>query len=167
MKTVRETDDQLILANTPWLLAICLAMFILVFTGAGLALLEDDLSQGLMTIMISLLGGGLFLVLFVRRTQLILDKPTGRITLRRRGFIGYSETHYALGDLSKAVIESSRSRKHANHTRRVALTFNDGPDTGTHPVTITYVNGKGPGRAADTINAWLSRARKATSPEIS
>ncbi|SHH98059.1 hypothetical protein [Marivita hallyeonensis] len=163
MKVVRKTDEQLVLENTPWLLAIGLSLFILVFVGAGLARMSEDLFEGLAMMGISAVGGTLFLAIFVRRTQLILDRQTDSVRLRRRGFFGYSETRFTLSDLSRARVQVSRSSKNGAHTERVALVFTEGPDEGTHPVTLVYTNGKGPRRAETAINDWLegSAARDA------
>lgn len=156
MKIVRDTEDQLILANTPWLLSLGLVAFTLVFVGVSLMRLGENQWQGLLMVVGSLAFGGVFLVAFVRKTQLILDRTSNTVVLRRRGLLGYSEDVYDLDDLARAITQTSRSGE-GTTTRRAALTFRSGPHKGTHPVTIVYTSGRGPARAVDAINAWLGR----------
>ncbi|MCK0150385.1 hypothetical protein MWU54_10150 [Marivita sp. S6314] len=163
MKVTRDTDTQLILANTPWLLSLGLVLFMLVFVGAGVLRMSDTLLGGMVMLIAGSIGGAVFLLAFVRRTQLILDRHSGLVTLRRRSLLGYSEKTFDLDDLSHAVTQDSRSKNNSG-TRRAALMFHKGPDKGTHPITIVYTNTKGPVRAVDAINRWMERHRTPDTP---
>ncbi len=76
MKVTRDTPDQLIISNSPWLIGLMLIIFILIFVAVGLLLITEDFWVGLL---FAGFGGGIgfgAFVAFVRRVQLILDRPT-------------------------------------------------------------------------------------------
>jgi len=84
MKVTRNTPQQLIIANSPWLIGLLLTGFILIFVAVGLFLLSEGVWAGLV---FAVFGGGIgfgAFAAFVRRVQLILDRPSDTITLRAR-----------------------------------------------------------------------------------
>lgn len=153
MKVVRNTPDQLILENNPWLLAILVCAFALIFVTIGLFTISSDLWLGVSFLFGGLLGGTVFVAAFVRRTQLILDRPRNLVERRRRSVLGYSKMTWKLEHLAGAAVQSSQSGD--STTYRAALRFNGGMDAGTHPITLVYSSGSGADRAARAINAWL------------
>ena len=155
MKITRNTPEQLIIANTPWLLGIMLAVFILAFVAAGLAMVSQGVWAGLL---FALLGGGIGLGVFaglVRRVQVILDRPTDTITLRTRSLFGYREVQHSLSSLDRAVLETSISSK-GTSLYRPTLILASGMSAGPHPVIKVYTNTSGPERAVKAINTWLT-----------
>ena len=153
MKVTDETPEQLILENNPIWLALFVSIFGLVFFAIGLANLSADLTLGL-AFMAGGLGIGIgFNMIFVRRTQLILDRPGNYVELRRRSWLGYSRMTWELRYLDRAIVETSHSGD--SDTHRAALVFDGGMDAGTHPVTLVYSSGRGAERAQDAINGWL------------
>jgi len=83
MKVIRDTPDQLILEETPWLLGIGMVGFILAFVGPGLFLVMSGEWMGLF---FAAIGGGLgfmALAVFVERIQLIFDRVAGTLTVPR------------------------------------------------------------------------------------
>ncbi|KIC12420.1 hypothetical protein RA19_01965 [Leisingera sp. ANG-M1] len=160
MKITRSTPEQLILADTPWLIGIMLVFFILTFAGAGLGMLSQGGDLIWPGLIFTLVGGGmgaLAFCLFVRRVQVIFDRPGGRIVIRRQSVFGYSETEHRLADLSHAEVETTPSRREGR-TRtlyRPVLVLDGGMSAGCHPVVQAFTNGRGPQRLADAINAWL------------
>ncbi|NNE79151.1 MAG: hypothetical protein HKN18_02665 [Silicimonas sp.] len=85
MKVVRNTPDQLIVADIPWMIGIFTVIFILIFSYIGLS--EGNLS-GLFFALVGIAAGALAFVVFVRRTQVILDRPKNRLLLRSRSVLG-------------------------------------------------------------------------------
>ncbi|WP_291729453.1 hypothetical protein [Leisingera sp. F5] len=161
MKITRNTPEQLILSDTPWLIGIMLVFFILVFAGAGLGMLSqggDLLWPGLIFTFVGGGMGALAFCLFVRRVQVILDRPDGSIVIRRQSVFGYNEVAHRLADLSHAEVESttSRSESRTRTLYRPVLILDGGMSAGRHPVTEAYTNGRGSQRLSDAINAWLS-----------
>ncbi|UWQ75023.1 hypothetical protein [Leisingera sp. M658] len=163
MKITRNTPEQLILADTPWLIGIMLVFFILSFAGAGLGMLSQGGDLIWPGLIFTLAGGGmgaLAFCLFVRRVQVILDRSGGSIVIRRQSVFGYSQAEHRLADLSHAEVESTTSRSEGR-TRtlyRPVLVLDGGMRAGRHPVVAAYTNGRGPQRLADAINAWLPAA---------
>lgn len=156
MKISRNTPEQLILDIRPIWLAIFVSVFGLVFLGVGLAIVGSEKGTGIAFILAGAVIVTVFNLAFIRRTQLILDRPRNLIELRRKSFLGYSSRTWELQYLDKAVVETSRSSD--TNTHRAALVISDGMDAGTHPVTLVYSSGSGARRSADAINSWQKRA---------
>ncbi|PCH75254.1 MAG: hypothetical protein COC12_01470 [Rhodobacteraceae bacterium] len=154
MKVTRDTPDQLIIANSPWLIGLMLIIFILIFVGAGLLVMTEEFWIGLL---FAGFGGGIGLgafVAFVSRVQLILDRPTNSVTLRARSLFGFSEVRHALSDLTRAELDSTTESK-GGTLYRPALVLTGGMSAGTHPILNAYTNGTSPQRMVAAINTWL------------
>ncbi|WP_291736147.1 hypothetical protein [Leisingera sp. F5] len=163
MKITLNTPEQLILSDTPWLIGIMLAFFILVFTGAGVGMLSQGGDLVWPGLIFTLAGGGMGMLafcLFVRRVQVILDRPGGSVVIRRQSVFGYSQMEHRLADLSHAEVESttSRSERRTRTLSRPVLVLDGGMSAGRHPLVTAYTNGIGPQRLADAINTWLLAA---------
>ncbi len=167
MKITRNTPGQLILSNTPWLIGIMLVLFILCFVGAGLFMVTQG-GEGLwFGILFALFGGGLgfgAFCAFVRRVQVILDRPTNSILIRRQSVFGYHTVEHKLSNLSHAEVETttSTSDKGTSKMHRPVLVLDKGMSAGRHPIVEAYVSGHGSHRMVDAINDWLP-ARKVDS----
>jgi len=154
MKATRNTPEQLIIADTPWLIGVLMIGFILIFVAIGLLLMSDGVWAGLA---FALVGGGLgfgAFAAFVRRVQVILDRPSDTITLRARSLLGFTEVTHSLSNLSRAVLETTTSSK-GSTLYRPTLILDKGMSTGAHPVVNAYTNTTGPRRTVDAINTWL------------
>lgn len=154
MKVTRDTPEQLIVENNPIWLAIFVSLFGLLFVGIGIANLGNDPAMALPFIL-----GGLgiaigFNMIFIRRTQVILDAPRDLVELRRKSWLGYTRMTWQLRYLDRAVVQTSRSGD--SKTYRAALIIDGGMDAGTHPITLVYASGRGARRGADAINGWLA-----------
>jgi hypothetical protein len=157
MKTTRNTPDQLILENTPWVIAICLVIFILIFVAVGLVMLADgDWGPAMAFFFVGGGAGVAALFAFVRRTQLILDRPRNLIELRRKSLYNQTVQTFELIHLKNAVVESMRSNEAI--TYRATLVISGGMQAGHHPITLVYSSGTGADRAVAAINAWLDSA---------
>lgn len=153
MKVTRITPDQLIIENNPIWLAIFVSVFGLIFFGVGLSLLGSETTTALV-FMAGGLGIGIgFNMIFIRRTQLILDAPRNLVELRRRSWLGYSVRTWALNNLNRAEVQTSRSGD--TNTHRAVLIIDGGMDAGDHPLTLVYSSGSGARRAQAAINDWL------------
>lgn len=155
MKVTTDTPDLLIVEDRPVILAIALTAFILIFIGAGIAVVMAGEWWGL----IFLLGGGGFgfaaFWAFVRRVQVVFHRPEGYVEFRRRNIFGGSRVRHALAEVDRAEVEESRSSD-SGPTYRVVLVFERGQSAGRHPVTLAYSSGSGHQRAAEAINDWLA-----------
>jgi hypothetical protein len=154
MKVTRNTPDQLIIADTPWLIGIMLVVFVLTFVAVGVFLISEGTWAGLLFI---IAGGGLgfgAFAVFVRRVQLIFDRPLQTITQRNRSLFGYSEVRHELPNLSHAILETSTTSK-GGLLYRPTLVLDAGMSAGHMPIVDIYTNTSGPKRIVDAINTWL------------
>ena len=161
MKIVQNTPDQLILKSTPWLFGLILSAGIVISVGFGLNAASSanwtEAFWGVIGIPAFL---ALFLVIFIRRDDLILDRGQMTVELRHATFFGKRRIVHDLSHLERAVIQKGTSQK--SDTYRVAIVLNGGMDAGTHPVTEIYSSGNGAQIAADAINGWLSQSVDST-----
>ncbi len=154
MKVTRNTPDQLIIADTPWLIAIMLVFFILIFCGVGLFLIAEGVWAGLMFVIV---GGGMgfaAFAIFVGRVQLIFDRPTQAFTQRTRSMFAYREVQHKLANLSHAILETTTGSK-GTIFYRPTLVLDAGMSAGNMPIVEVYTNTSGPKHMVDAINAWL------------
>lgn len=161
MKITRNTPDQLILSNTPWLIGAMLVVFILCFVGAGLFMASEGGEGVLFGIFFALFGGGMGLAafcVFVRRVQVILDRPNDRILIRRQSVFGYDTVEHVLSNLSHAVVETttSNSDRGSSELHRPVLVLDKGMSVGRHPIVTAYVSGHGSHLLVDAVNDWLA-----------
>lgn len=158
MKVTRNTPDQLILANTPWLIGILLIFFVLIFVAPGLLVVSDGVWQGWIFVVA---GGGMGIIafaVFVRRVQVIFDRPSGTLTIRRRSVFGFSEITHILSNLAGAKLETTTGSK-GRTLYRPTLVLNKGMSAGDHPMVQSYTNSGSSRRTVDTVNNWLASAQ--------
>ncbi|NDR57342.1 hypothetical protein [Aliiruegeria sabulilitoris] len=157
MKTSRNTPQQLVLDYVPWLWAVALGLFTLVFVAIGLSILLGGELFGLLFIFI---GGGVGLIclaVFVERLQVVLNRDTNLLRIRRRTLLGYREDTWQLDRLERAVVQSNSGGQNNSRTYRPALMLvpeQGGPAEAT-PLTHVYSSGRGADRAVRAINDWL------------
>ncbi|UWQ91053.1 hypothetical protein K3727_20295 [Rhodobacteraceae bacterium M382] len=166
MKVTRNTPDQLILSDTPWLIGIMLVFFILAFVGPGLAIVSTGVWAGLIFVVF---GGGMGVAafcVFVRRVQVIFDRSADKIILRRQSVFGYTAVEHRLSDLSHAVTETTTSRRdgRTRTLHRPVLVLDDGMSAGHHPIVASYTSGAGAQRLTDAVNAWLPATPQDSGP---
>jgi len=160
MKVTRTTPDQLILSNTPWLIGLMLVVFILCFVGAGLFMATEGGEGVLFGLFFALCGGGLgfgAFCVFVRRVQVILDRRTNSIVIRRQSVFGYDTVEHDLSNLSHAEVETTTSSRKGTSSKmhRPVLIRDKGMSAGRHPIVEAYVSGGGAQRMVDAVNGWL------------
>ena len=142
MKVTRNTETQLILSETPWFIGIMLTFFILTFTSIGIFLVTEGEWAGLI---FGFVGGGMGVAgfaVFVQRVQVILNRDTNDLIIRRRSLFGYSEIQHQLSDLGNAVLEHTTSSK-GNTLYRPVLVLTGGMSAGRHPIVESYTNTRG------------------------
>ncbi|WP_415921758.1 hypothetical protein [Tateyamaria sp. SN6-1] len=165
MKIKRDTEDQLILEHTPWLISIMLVVMMVTSVGMGGMFALMGLSEGIAIFTIMGLAAPVVGIamctfamrIFVKRTQVILDRGPNTLTVRTRGMQGYDEIIHDLSHLSHAILETSRSNEGQQMTRP-AIVLTGGMSEGTHPLVTSFVSGFGPKKAVDAINRWANRA---------
>lgn len=169
MKIKRDTPDLLIAGETPWLIAIMLSFFILVFVGIGMLVVFQGIWAGLIFVVV---GGGMgFIALsvFVERLQVILDAQADTLTMRSRTIFQYKQTVIPLPDVVRAATESSLSGsatddfdKPRRRVSRLVFVLHDGAGTGgtvIQPMTSVMSSGNASGNVTREINEWLKAHR--------
>ena len=112
MKIKRNTPDIFVAEEVPWLIAIMRILFIFAFVAPGVGMAFDGFWQGLL---FALAGGGMGFAarcVFVERLQVILDRRSGLITLRRRTVLKYDQQKVPLD----AFVRAKRKRRQAGKT---------------------------------------------------
>lgn len=165
MRIIRDTPEQLIVANRPWLIGSMLILFILVFVGAGFLVATGEEENLWFGVLFGGLGGGLGAIafcVFVRRVQIIFDQSDDKITIRRQSVFGYSSDTHALADLTHVEVEETTSIQdgHRSTLYRATLVLDKSTSAGGGsetriPIVAAYVGGPGAERLAQRINTWL------------
>ena len=153
MKVTRNTNDQLIVEDTPWFLGFALAVFTMCFMAIGVFTAVEGEMAGLI---LGAFGGGMGLLamaVFIQRLQVIFDRLDGKVTFRRRNWRGYREVTHDLMHVEGAVIETTRSDN--NTLYRTSLLLTGGMSQGTHPLREAYTSGNAAEKVAEEINVWL------------
>ncbi len=156
MKVVRNTPQHLVLQSVPWLFAVLFSCCLLGAIWFGLdALFSGDMQGTFWGLVVIVPFLTFFLVIFVRRDEVILDRTADLLELRHSTFRGRTTVQHKLNHLTRAKLQSSRTSKGAV-TYRIALVLDGGMDAGIHPVTPIYVSGNGAKHGVEAINTWLS-----------
>lgn len=153
MKVRRNTPDLLIVEDRPWLFALMITGFTLLFCGIGLVLMMDGEWTGLVFFCA---GGGLGLGAFwafVRRVQVVFHRPEGWIEIRRANIFRKLRSRYDLSGVHRAFLESTQGDNGTLY--RVVLLIESGGVQGTKPLTLAYSNVGDHRGVAAAINAWL------------
>jgi hypothetical protein len=155
MKLREETPDRLVLEDRPVVLGVVLALAILGHCAGGLFVAQDDGWTGL-GIAAGAMIWGLAFWAFVRRTIVILDRPSGMALRRVASVTGQSEEALPLERVTGAIVQSRRSLgKNPSTTYRAALVVR-----GDEPFALTqaFSSGEGARNAAAAVNRWLPGA---------
>ncbi|SMX23302.1 hypothetical protein [Boseongicola aestuarii] len=158
MKITRDNPDQLILAYVPWIMSILLSVFILIFVGIGLSMIFDGEIIGLLFAVLGGGIGGLCFVAFVRRVQVIFDRPRQTFTLRRRTVFGFMENTRPLQDVEHAIIEHTTNSDGKRLDRPMVVLHRGAGDLRV-PLVTAYSNMSHTADIVETINRWLSDAK--------
>jgi len=156
MKIKRNTPDIFVAEEVPWLIAIMLILFIFAFVAPGVGMAFDGFCQGLL---FALTGGGMgfaALCVFVERLQVILDRRSGLITLRRRTVLKYEHQTVPLDAFVRAETEETTSREDGRTRQlyRPTLVLADEGGEARYPVTQVYSSGGSADRLVKAINRW-------------
>lgn len=158
MRISHQSPELLIIDVRPWLISILLSLFVLIFTGAGVAALFSGEMIGLAFVIGGLGVGGVLLFGFVQRVQVILDRRKGLVDMRRKTFRGLTRETFDLNKLERADVGKSRTSD--GDTYRVVLRFVPGHSPGELPITGYYSSGRArKDTVAGAINRFLDAGR--------
>ncbi len=160
MKITRDIPEQLIAEENSLFLAIALSAGLLLGIGFGVrSLFQGSWGGGLFVIFIAVLVFGGLLLAMVERTQVILDRDAGLVTLRRRTLLGHEGVKLPLKQVKSAFVEEKVSRSKGSVTGtlvyRPMLVLDDGSGPEDHPMREVYISAKDSHRVVAATNAWL------------
>jgi hypothetical protein len=156
MKVIRNTPDQLILSDRPWISGIA-ASFAAFAVLAGWSFSPgasfEDPVKSLKELAVILLICAVLVLPTVRRLQIVLDRTTDTFTIRRRTMLGHEERVLPLSDFRTAEMRSSETQN--GKSFRPFLHFVH--SGGTSSIPLSAFAGRPPKRmhdAFDLLNAW-------------
>lgn len=159
MKIIQNTPDLLIVESRPWLIAVAMILFTLLFCAIGLFVLSQGIWSGLIFIFV---GGGMgtvMLFVFARRVQAVFHRPENWMELRRANTLGKRTVRHPLHEIAHAIVETTHNREGNAMMGRVSLVIETGQSAGIHPLTAYYSNASKHDQIAGEINAWLDSSR--------
>lgn len=161
MKITRNTPEQLIIENNPILMAVMITLMALIFFTVGLFVVTSEIVVGLVFMAVGLFIGIGMNMVFVRRTQVILDATQGSVEIRRRSWFGFRKSNWDLAHLDGATLQSTRIKGSGagpgTLSHRAALVIDGGVNPGEHPITIVYnANSTRAERIVEAINSWCA-----------
>ena len=154
MKVTRNTPEQLIIDHFSIVLAIMMVVFFAMFVGVGAVMVQDGVFWGVLFLGTGILFGGIMLY-HTERVQVILDRSSGLLTIRRRNILRYRQVTHDLDALGHAILETSTSGEYTYLTHRAIIVLTSCMSSGEHPITEVYTSASGPKIVADAINDWL------------
>lgn len=155
MKITRDTPDQLIIEDRPWLFAVMIVFFTLVFAAVGLMLLFAGELVGLFFAGFGVAMGLAAFWAFVRRVQVVFHRPDGFVEIRRKTIFSMTSVRHDLSEVGEAIVQHTTGSK-GGTLRRLALVIPHGQSAGSHPVTEAYSNIGDHNGMATRINDWLA-----------
>ncbi len=155
MKVSHDSPDLLILDHVPWIMAGIFSALILGSAAMAMIMLADGELIGVLVGLGGVPFFALFLVAFVRRVQVVLDRRAGTATVKRRGLVRSSGEQIDLHRLRKAVVQTSRSSDSDTHRPALLIAGRDE----ALPILFVYSSGRSAGRDVRRINDWLEAGR--------
>lgn len=152
MRVTRNTADQLRIEHRAALVIFALGLGLLFPVAFGIALV---LSGEWMGWPFLFLGTWLciWLVRLIERVQVILDRPSNTLTLRRRSLQGYKQDVFDLDTLVQAELEVEKGDEVDSY--RAFLVLEGETRSGRYPLTLISSSIQGHRRVVNAINAWL------------
>ncbi|KAA9006025.1 hypothetical protein [Histidinibacterium aquaticum] len=155
MKTSENSDDLLVFEETPWgVAALLLGTFALPFVGGLYCIFAlDRVIFGVGVIAVGALVLLPVFYVFVRRTQLVFDRPGGVVRKRVQTIFGDSETICSLRAVRGAEVDTLSPTENGKPERhRMVVRTASGEDI---RFPKQYTPGGGAQRNADLVNGWL------------
>ncbi len=149
-----DTPERLVLTDRPMVLAISLSTVLVILIGFAMAAAaQGEGTVAAILLAVTAVVAGIAAV-FIRRCDLILDRPSATVHLHSSTLLGKSWLNWPLSDVTGATVQSSRNED-SGITHRPALTLTNGL---THPLTPVYTSGQGANRTVAAIQRWLTGA---------
>jgi len=156
MRITHNSPDHLILDRRPWILGAALIVLILTGLGMGMNLLMKGTPEGAFFLFGSTILVFIF-YLFVRRIQVVFDRPGRYVEIRRKSLFDSSAERHMIHEVSEATIQTFTSDD-GDLLYRIALVIPQGQSQGTHPITEVYYDGWDAHGVANRVNDWLNSA---------
>lgn len=149
MRIESQTANRMVVVSRPWVLAVGAA--VATSTPVVMAIFDPDAGGPGMRLFLVALGVAFSLVIwrYMPFVTLILDKPSGKVTLIRHRVTGNTIRILPLASIEGAMYQSNWSD--GTRLERLALRGKEGPI----PVEFGYWSGAR-SHVADAINNWLA-----------
>lgn len=172
MKIVKNTKDQMIIVDRPFLTGFALLAFSLFWLWLAIRNIFDGESSSILpfVIFIALLSASTF---FIRSKTIELDRGSGKLLVKTKSIRGEKTESYSLHSIARAELEEQRSIRH-NGTQsgwqyRIFFVIQQkGADEHSqpqfiYPIQMWYSGGRAITKKfqslVDAINAWLENRR--------
>ncbi len=162
MKVARNSDDLLILGDSPWSTGIGLIIFVIILVFGGMMLWQNAPWIASFLFVIAAVVGFIGFTVFVNRVQVIFLRPDNKILIQRRPIFGSSSKEHSLDHLVGAVVEE-KSTSGTQILYRPTLVFDVDGTEERIPIVEVYSNESGVQVMVETVNEWLP-ARGGSSP---
>ena len=157
MKRVREDDEMLVFADTPWLEGTMISIGIVVFAAISLFLLVEGPAWAALIFAVPLAMAGAGFALFVRRRLAMFDRATRTFVRREISVFGRRDDRLPLDRIVGVELQESPARtdpdgRLRSATFRCALILDAGDPL---PLTEVWENGPRPREAVEAVRRWL------------
>lgn len=156
MKIIQHTEDSLIIEEKPWLAAVVMGGFALLFLVLGILMLVDLLAGGFVLLAIS---GAIFFAAYrlVEHFELIFSRPDQTVEFHNKSLYQDKREKYPLSEINGSYVAEKHSTSSNGTTTkmsRINLTRTNGGEQ--LPVTNSYTSGEQYQQISEVINAWLA-----------
>ncbi|TAG12356.1 MAG: hypothetical protein EAZ40_15805 [Rhodobacterales bacterium] len=148
-----NTPDRLVITDRPIVLAVMLGAVLLAMIGFALAAAAAGAWVGAAILLFGAAVIGGITAVFIRRSDLILDRPSGQAHLHSSTLLGKTWHSWPLAEVTGAIVQSNHGGEDSGMTYRPALLLSGGR---AQELTPVYTSGKGAARAVAAIEGWLT-----------
>ncbi|WP_299673770.1 hypothetical protein [uncultured Roseobacter sp.] len=156
MKILIDTPDLLVLEHRPILLGLSLTALTLILVFAALSNYADGYAARghfVLFLTAALMGPAFWFA--IERVQVTFDRSVGTVTWRARRFSGERVTTHALGEVTRAMLQTRKGNHDTADSHRVALVLGTERLENRHGLTRSYRSGPHAEKVVQRINAWL------------
>ena len=159
MKIIKHTDDTLMIEEKPWLAAVVMGGFAMLFLVIGIWMLIEWNSGGLIMLAIS---GAIFFAVYrlVAYFQIVFSRSDNTVEIRNKSLHRDSRKSFPLSEFNGSYVQEKHSTSTngtATKTSRISLTRTNGGEQ--LPLTNAYTSGDQYQHISQTINTWLDQNR--------
>jgi|GEM_PF-2160848 len=160
MKINLNQPDRLILKGTTSVISAVLCMILLVVLGVSLSAAMTGFTAGWgVAVGVVFIGGGILWLVY-HKTEVVFDRASNLLTLRKTMLHGTREETVALETVKQADVDLKRNKRsnnrlHASYTYRLCVVTGAAQNRHRVPLSHGYTTSKRHLVTAQKINDWL------------